>query len=82
MQDHHDSDGDPTGASMRDPRALFADAAVRASLIRPGAPLDQMQVDFATEIVTLCARIVDRFPDPGRVQDTVGDVLRKRLFEL
>jgi hypothetical protein len=67
---------------MRDPRALFADAAVRAGLIRPGDPLDPMQVDFATEIVTLCARIVDRFPDPGRVQDTVGDVLRERLFEL
>ena len=82
MQNHDDPDGDPTGASMCDPRALFADAAVRAGLIRPGDPLDQMQIDFATEIVTLCARIVDRFPNPSRAQDTVGDVLRKRLFEL
>lgn len=82
MQDQHDPDGDPTVASMRDPRALFADAAVRAGLIRPGDPLDQIQIDFATEIVTLCARIVDRFPHPGRAQDTVGDVLRERLFEL
>jgi hypothetical protein len=78
----HNQDTDLTGLPRRDPRALFTDAAVRARLIRPGDPLDQMQVDFAIEIVTLCARIVDRYPDPGRVQDTVGDALRERLFEL
>ena len=77
-----DSDSDPTEIPMGNPRTLFTDAAVRAGLIRPGDPLDQMHVDFASEIVTLCAQIVDRFPDPGRVQDTVGDVLRARLFEL
>jgi hypothetical protein len=77
-----DPDSDPTGFPTRDPRALFTDAAVRAGLIQPGDPLDPLQTDFAIEIVTLCARIVDRFSDPGRVQDTVGDVLRERLFTL
>jgi hypothetical protein len=76
-----DLDLDPTRFPTRDPRALFIDAALRAGLIRSGDPLDQMQVDFATEIVTLCARIVDRFPNPECLQDTVGDVLRERLFE-
>ena len=63
-------------------RVLFAEAAVRAGVIRPGDPLDEMQVDFATEIVTLCARLVDRYPNPERLVDTVGDVIRGQLFEL
>jgi hypothetical protein len=78
----HNKDGDPTSSPMRDPRALFTEAAVRAGLIRPGELLDAKQFDFATEIVTLCARVVDRFADPERAEDTVGDVLRARLFEL
>ncbi len=82
MYNHNDLDGDPTATSVRDPRALFGETAVRAGLIRPGDPLDQMQVDFATEIVTLCALVVDRFPNPERTQDSVGDLLRERLFEL
>ncbi|RZI54468.1 MAG: hypothetical protein EOP12_02750 [Pseudomonas sp.] len=77
-----DSDSDSIDIPMGNPRALFTDAAVRTGLSRSADPLNQMQVDFAIEIVTLCAQIVDCFPDPGRVQDTVGDVLRARLFEL
>jgi hypothetical protein len=64
------------------PRACFVEAAVRAGLIRPGDPLDQVQVDFATEIVTLCARITDRYPDPESPEDTIGDRLRALLYEL
>jgi hypothetical protein len=75
-------DGDPTRLPMRDPRALFTEAAVRAGLIRPGELLEARQVDFATEIVTLCARMVDRFTNAEREQDTVGDELRARPFEL
>ncbi|RZI72722.1 MAG: hypothetical protein EOP13_14155 [Pseudomonas sp.] len=63
-------------------RVLFAEAAVRAGVIRPGDPLDEMQVDFAIEIVTLCARLADRYPNPDRIHDTVGDVIRGQLFEL
>jgi hypothetical protein len=60
----HNEDGGPTGTPRRDPRALFTEAAVRAGLIGPGDALDRAQVDFATEIVTLCARIADRFAHP------------------
>jgi hypothetical protein len=63
-------------------RTLFAEAAVRADVIRPGDPIDQMQVDFATEIVTLCARLVDRYPNPECTEDTIGDVIRGQLFEV
>jgi hypothetical protein len=56
-------------------------AAVRAGLIRPGDPLDEMQVDFATEIVTLCAWLVDRYPNPECTEDTIGDIIRGQLFE-
>jgi hypothetical protein len=76
----HNEDGDPTGILRRDPHALFTEAAVRAGLIRPGEFLDPKQVDFATEIVTLRARMVDRFADPEPAKDTVGDVLWARLF--
>jgi hypothetical protein len=67
----YDEDGDPAGPPMRDPRAP----------IHPGELLDPREVDSVTEIVTLCARIVDRFAQPERVEDTLGDVLRARLFE-
>lgn len=63
-------------------RALFAEAAVRADAIHPGDPIDQMQVDFAIEIVTLCARLVDRYPNAECTEDTIGDVIRRQLFEL
>jgi hypothetical protein len=78
----HNEDGDPTGIPRRAPRVLFAEAAARAGLIRLGESLDPAQVDYATEIVTLCARIVDRFAHPEHALDTVGDELRARLFEL
>jgi hypothetical protein len=54
---------------------------IRAPPFHPGELLDPREVDFATEIVTLRARIVDRFAHPERAEDTVGDVLRARLFE-
>jgi hypothetical protein len=41
-------------------RTLFTEAAMRAGVIRPGESIDQVEVDFAHEIVTLCARLVDR----------------------
>jgi hypothetical protein len=64
------------------PRACFVNAALHAGLIQPDKSLDQAQMDFATEIVTLCARIADRYPDPKRTGDTIGDVIREHLFEL
>jgi hypothetical protein len=64
------------------PRACFLAAAVRAGLIRPGDPIDEVQVDFAHEIVTLCARIADRYSNPSCTEDTVGDAIRGQLFEL
>jgi hypothetical protein len=64
------------------PRACFIDATVRAGLIRPGDPINQAQVDFATDMVTLCSQIADRYPNPERTEDTIGDVDRGRLFEL
>lgn len=67
---------------MCDFHALFTAAAMRARLVRPGGALNPTQVDFATEIVTLCARIVDRFPKPKDSQDTLEDVLRQYLFAL
>lgn len=70
------------GIPAREIRTLFAEAAVRAGVICPGDPIDQMQVDFATEIVTLCARLVDRYPNPECTEDTIGDVIRGQLFEL
>ena len=70
------------GIPAREIRMLFAEAAVRAGVIRPGDPIDQMQVDFATEIVTLCAQLVDRYPNPECTEDTIGDVIRGQLFEL
>lgn len=63
-------------------RSLFAQAAVRTGVIRPGDPIDQIQVDFAHEVVTLCARIADRYPNPEYIKDTIGDVIRGQLFEL
>jgi hypothetical protein len=70
------------GIPTREIRTLFADATVRASVIRPGNPIDQMQVDFATEIVTPCARLVDRYPNPECTEDTIGDVITGQPLEL
>lgn len=60
---------------------LFAAAAERAGLIRPGDPLDQNMVDYALEIVTLAARIADRYPNTSCTDDTVGDAIRAHLYE-
>ena len=70
------------GIAPREIRSLFIEAAVRAGVIRLGDPIDQVQVDFATEIVTLCARLADRYPNPDCTEDTIGDVIRAQLFEL
>lgn len=51
-------------APLCDPRSQFNDAAVRVGLIRPGDMLDESMVEFAMEIVTLAARIGDRFDHP------------------
>jgi hypothetical protein len=63
-------------------RPLFTEAAVRAGVIRQGDLIDQKHVDFATEIVAICAQLVDRYPNPERIEDTIGDVIRGQLFEL
>jgi hypothetical protein len=75
-------DAELEAALKAGPRSCFLAAAVRAGLIRPGDPIDKMQVDFAHEIVTLCARISDRYSNPDCIEDTIGDVIRARLFEL
>jgi hypothetical protein len=62
-------------------RTLFTEASVRAGVIQAGDSIDQAQVDFAHEIVTLCARLVDRYPNPDCTEDTIGDVIRGQLFE-
>jgi hypothetical protein len=62
-------------------RLLYVQAAVRAGVIRPGDALTRAHYDFAVEIVTLCARLVDRFANPECPEDTIGDVLRGQLFE-
>jgi hypothetical protein len=67
--------GFQAGIPAREIHALFAEAAVRASMIRP---IDPMQVGFARESVTLCARVDDRYPSPECREDTVGDVIRGR----
>lgn len=63
-------------------RALFAQAAVRAGVIRRGSPINQMQVDSTTEIVTLCTRPIDRYQNLKCVADTTAGVIKGHLFEL
>lgn len=53
---------------------------MRAGVIYPGHPIDQIQVDFAHEIVTLCARVADRNSNPECVEDTIGDMSRGQLL--
>ena len=75
----HPLDGD--AAPTHDVRVMFAAAAKRVGLIRPGDPLDQNLVDYALEIVTLAARVADRYPNPDCLEDTVGDDIRAKLYE-
>jgi hypothetical protein len=62
-------------------RSLYVQAAVRAGVIRPGDALTRVHYDFAVQIVTLCARLVDRYPNPEFLEDMIGDVLRGHLFD-
>ena len=41
------------GIPAEEIRQHFSLAAARAGLLRPGEPIDQTQIDFATEIVTI-----------------------------
>jgi hypothetical protein len=70
------------GVPASDIRSLYVQAAIRAGLIRPGDALTREHYDFAVEIVTLCARLVDRYSNPERPDGTIGDVIRSQLFEL
>jgi hypothetical protein len=70
------------GIRAREIRSLFAEIAVHAGVSRPGDPIDQMQVDFAAELLALCAWLVDRYPNPECIEDTIGNVLGGKLFEL
>lgn len=76
----HPLDGD--GSPTHEARVLFAAAAERAGLIRPGDPLDQNMVDYALEIVALAARIADRYASMMCEEDTAGDAIRGHLFEV
>lgn len=76
----HPLEGD--AAPKGEPRELFAAAAVRVGLIPQGDPIDQNLVDFAMEIVTLAARVADRYTNPDCADDTVGDVIRGHLFDV
>jgi hypothetical protein len=76
----HPLDGD--AAPTHEPRVLFAAAAERVGLIRRGDPLDQNLIDYALEIVTLAARIADRYGCTACEEDTVGDAIRGHLYEV
>jgi hypothetical protein len=69
------------GIPAREVRTLFEEAAVRAGVVRPSDPIDQMQVDFAAEIVALCAQLADCYLNPECIEDTIGDVIRGHLLE-
>ena len=71
-----------SGLPAEEIRQHFSLAAARAGHSRPGEPIDQTQIDFATEIVTICARLLDRYPHPECRYDTLGDLVRGQLFEL
>lgn len=73
---------DEDGAPTQEARLLFAAAAERAGLIRPGDPLDQNLVDYAMEIVAVAARIADQYSNFACSTDTVGDAIRKHLFSM
>ena len=76
----HSLDGD--GSLLGEPRTLFMAAAERVGLIQPGQLLAEDLVNFAVEIVTLAARIADLYPNPSFEEDTIGDAIRGRLFEV
>ncbi len=56
-----ENEDDPVGAT--EPRARFAKLAEKVGLIRPGDSIDQNLVDFAFEVVGLCATIADACGD-------------------
>ena len=73
-----DEGKDPVGP--RDALELFKEAAAEVGLIRPGDPLDQNVLDFATLVVEMCASIGDNYVEPVVAHGvTVGDRIRSEL---
>ncbi len=56
-------DADPVGGPAADPLQTYTDLAAKHGLSRAGDRLDQNMVDFAAELVSLCARIGDGYGD-------------------
>lgn len=61
---------------MLDAQQSFYNAAVAVGLIKPGNALNNMLVDYAELIVSLCAKIGDCYEIPNKPEDTVGDHIR------
>lgn len=61
---------------MLDAQQSFYNAAVAVGLIKPGNALNNMLVDYAELIVSLCAKIGDSYVVPNKPEDTVGDHIR------
>jgi hypothetical protein len=61
------------------PRVLFTAAARRVGLIGPLDKLDESLIDYALEIMTIAARIGDRYTNPSCEEDIVGDDIRAPL---
>ena len=74
-------DDDPVGEAPppRDPIALFTRLAVQHGLLREGDKLDQNMIDFATDIVGLCADIGDQYGD-GEAGGNAGEQIRSELW--
>ena len=72
-------DADPVGGPAADPLQTYADVAVKHGLIRGGDELDQNMIDFAAELVTLCARIGDGYGD-GEAGGNAGEHIRAELL--
>lgn len=72
-------DADPVGDPEADPLQTYTDVAVKHGLIRDGDKLDQNMVDFAAELVNLCARIGDGYGD-GEAGGNAGEHIRAELL--
>jgi hypothetical protein len=71
-------DADPVGAMG--PRRRYTELAAKVGLIRPGDPIDQKLVDFASHIVGLCANVADACGS-DRCGGSPGTHIRAELLE-
>lgn len=76
MIEHEDDD--PVGeGSLHDPLAVFTRLAVKHGLIREGDKLDQNMIDFAVDVVGICADIADGYDDE---HGNAGEHIRAELW--